>query len=125
VEHCTPLLQVIQCGTDWLFYIFTMTSVEVNKGWLHSFVWLFYGETSNNCAVVGFCKTQWLLLGFCGNSVQLLQWMISLITGSSATGCGGTRVMPAIMGLIGVRMPRLGSKPCIHIESGEGSRKSS
>ncbi len=57
--------------------------------------------------------------------MQLLQWMISLKTGSSAAkGWGGTRLMPAIMGLIGVMMPRLGSNPCIQMESGAGNRKS-
>lgn len=50
--------------------------------------------------------------------MQLLQWMISLITGTSGgTGGGGTKLMPAIMGLTGVMSPRLGSNLCRHRES--------
>lgn len=53
--------------------------------------------------------------------MQLLQWMISFITGSSAgTGWGGTRLIPAIMGLIGVMIPKLGSKPCMQMDSEDG-----
>ena len=59
-----------------------------------------------------------VLLGFCGKRVQLLQWMISLIIGSSGgTGGGGTRLIPAIIGFIGVMMPRVGSNPWIQMES--------
>lgn len=65
------------------------------------------------------------LLGFWGKSVQLLQWIISLMTGSSGcTGGGGTRLIPAIMGLMGAIMPKLGSKPWIQIESGIKKKKS-
>lgn len=60
-----------------------------------------------------------LLLGFWGKSVQLLQWIISLMTGSSGcTGGGGTRLIPAIMGLMGAIIPKLGSKLWIQMESG-------
>lgn len=48
--------------------------------------------------------------------MQLLQWMISF------TGGGGARLMPAIMGLTGVRSPRLGWKRCRHRESGGAER---
>lgn len=60
------------------------------------------------------------LLGFGGKSVQLLQWIISLTTGTSVGGGGGTNPMPGIIGLIGVIpviMLRLGSKPGTQIES--------
>lgn len=42
--------------------------------------------------------------------MQLLQWIISLMTGrSGGTGGGGTRPMPAIMGFIGAIRPSPGS----------------
>lgn len=63
------------------------------------------------------------LLGFWGKSVQLLQWIISLMTGSSGcTGGGGTRLIPAIKGLMGAIIPKLGSKPWIQMESGRGKK---
>lgn len=41
------------------------------------------------------------------------------MTGSSGcTAGGGTRLIPAIMGLMGAIIPKLGSKPWIQIESG-------
>lgn len=57
----------------------------------------------------------WLydLLGFGGNRVQLLQWMISLISDSSWDTGAGTIPRPGIRGLSGVIpaiIPRLGSK---------------
>lgn len=57
----------------------------------------------------------WLsdLLGFGGNRVQLLQWMISLISDSSWDTGAGTIPRPGIKGLRGVIpaiIPRLGSK---------------
>lgn len=57
----------------------------------------------------------WLddLLGFGGNRVQLLQWMISLISDSSWDTGAGTIPRPGIKGLSGVIpaiIPRLGSK---------------
>lgn len=59
-----------------------------------------------------------VLLGFWGKSVQLVQWIISLMTGSSGcTGGGGTKLIPAIMGLMGAIIPKLGSKPWIQMES--------
>lgn len=48
--------------------------------------------------------------------MQLWQWMISLMMGGP--GGGGTRLIPAIMGLMGARRPSPGSKPWIQIESG-------
>lgn len=57
----------------------------------------------------------WLydLLGFGGNRVQLLQWMISLISDSSWDTGAGTIPRPGIKGLSGeipAIIPRLGSK---------------
>lgn len=50
--------------------------------------------------------------------MQLLLWMISLTTGrSGGTGGGGTRLMPAIMGLMGAMSPRPGSNLWMHRES--------
>lgn len=50
--------------------------------------------------------------------MQLLLWMISLTTGrSGGTGGGGTRLMPVIMGLMGVMSPRPGSNLWMHRES--------
>lgn len=72
-------------------------------GQLAVFLWCFYicYNSSDN------------LLGLGGNSVQLLQWMISLTTGMSWERGGGARPRPGIMGFMGV-MPdislRLGSK---------------
>lgn len=64
------------------------------------------------------------LLGFWGNRVQLVQWMISLMTGTSGgTGGGGTRLIPAIMGLIGAMRPRPGSNLWMHRGSVGQSRK--
>lgn len=65
-----------------------------------------------------------LLLGFWGNRVQLLLWMISLTTGrSGGTGGGGTRLMPAIMGLMGAMSPRPGSNLWMHRESAGDKRQ--
>lgn len=53
------------------------------------------------------------LLGFGGKRVQLLQWMISLISDSSWDTGAGTIPRPGIKGLSGVIpaiIPRLGSK---------------
>jgi len=50
--------------------------------------------------------------------VQLLQWIISLMTGTSGgTGGGGIRLMPAIMGFMGAMRLRPGSNLWIHRES--------
>lgn len=50
--------------------------------------------------------------------MQLLQWMISLMTGmSGGTGGGGTRLIPAIMGFMGAMSPSPGSNLWIHRES--------
>lgn len=50
--------------------------------------------------------------------MQLLLWMISLTTGrSGGMGGGGTRLMPAIMGLMGAMSPRPGSNLWMHRES--------
>lgn len=53
------------------------------------------------------------LLGLGGNRVQLLQWIISLTSGTSWESGAGTIPRPGIMGFRGVIpaiIPRLGSK---------------
>ena len=51
--------------------------------------------------------------------MQLLQWMISLMTGTSGGtgGGGGTRLIPAIIGFMGPIRPRPGSNLWIHRDS--------
>lgn len=53
--------------------------------------------------------------------MQLLQWIISLMTGMSwGTGGGGTRLMPAIMGFMGAMRPSPGSNLWRHrVSAGE------
>lgn len=77
------------------------------------------------CCFCGSDLTEWAvghLLGFWGNRVQLLQWMISLMTGrSGVTGGGGARLIPAIMGFMGAMSPSPVSNLWIHNESADGT----
>lgn len=107
----------------YLYYnIFSFATLH-SCGFLKKSLWVIvYIDVSDlcTCHTVLTVEHSVILLGFWGNRVQLWQWMISLTTGmSGGTGGGGTRLMPAIMGLMGVMSPRPVSNLWIHRESAE------